>query len=200
MKIIWNPNPLRTVIECDENDLQLIHDKIMIEEQRNYIYNLQWQLKEDTKRYNPNSVLKDLKEFDHKNLQKQVDDLTIQAAEDLKQIHVGDCTCIPCSCMKCFAEDYLGVNTIKGLGKHEASNIISAFGGYGEPGKDDPFTIDEALENLQNYKVESFEDNEAWKGSGFTKEYYDIWIPEWEAQHRRAYKWLLNYKKEHFNE
>lgn len=197
MNIIWNPNPLRTVIEVDDADKAIMRDKIMIEELRNFIYDLEHRFDEESKRYDPESVVKALRDYDHKKMHERVEKRLEEAVAELKSIHVGDCTCIPCSCFKCHAEYYLNVDTLEGLGKHEASNIISAFGGYGEEGAGDVFTIDQALENLKNYKVEPFEENEAWKGSRFTKEYYDSWIPEWEKQHKRAYEWLLDYKNKH---
>lgn len=32
--------------------------------------------------------------------------------EDLNGWHVGDCTCVPCSCGKCHAENLVGVDTL----------------------------------------------------------------------------------------
>lgn len=46
----------------------------------------------------------------------------------LLDVHAGDCTCVPASCLKCHAEGMLGISTIPGLGKYEGHAIQMAFG------------------------------------------------------------------------
>lgn len=63
----------------------------------------------------------------------------------LEGYHMGDCTCVPASCPKCYAESLLGVDTIEGLGKYEAGKIHDVFCPHNDF---DERTIDEVLEEL----------------------------------------------------
>ena len=73
-----------------------------------------------------------------------------------------------------------------------SDGLVDQFGG--EKGNDR--TIDDVLEYLKNYKAKSFEEaGESWQK--FSREYYDGWIPVWEAQAKRAYEWLSEYKVNH---
>lgn len=108
-------------------------------------------------------------------LDARCDELLLHYLENLKGWHVGDCTCIPCSCSKCHAEDILGINTIKGLGKHAAHKVNAAFG------EDNERTIDEAIERLGNYEP-------------VLKKEYEQFQPRWSEEAKNAYDWLVLYK------
>jgi hypothetical protein len=49
--------------------------------------------------------------------------------EALTDQHVGDCTCVACSCIKCHAEQLAEVDTLPGLGKHSTRLLGSALAG-----------------------------------------------------------------------
>ena len=60
-------------------------------------------------------------------IEATIDDRVKLAESELSGCHVGDCTCVACSCSKCWAEGLLGIDTIPGLGKHQASHISDEF-------------------------------------------------------------------------
>lgn len=62
--------------------------------------------------------------------------------EALLDCHCGDCTCVPATCMKCVAEETLGMpSTTLGLGKHAGHEVMCAF-------RDGRTTVAEALDWL----------------------------------------------------
>jgi alpha-L-fucosidase len=90
------------------------------------------------------------------------------------------------TCVKCMAEEALGISTIEGLGKHSAHKIMGAFG--------ENSSIDEAINRLETkpdytYKPESW--------INFSQKEYEKHIPRWEAERLAALKWLKTYKEEH---
>lgn len=192
MNIIWKENPLRSIVELNEDDIDRMRESMMVDQLHYFIIDLQCRLDEKSKRYSPEEVLKRVKEFDYSKFDKELEEEIQRNIEDLKDLHnIGDCVCFPCTCSKCLAESHLGIDTLQGLGKHAAHNIYSAFFKKDETER----TIDEALDYLKNYKVEPFAENEAWKNGQFSEEYYNSWIPKWEADAKAAYDWLLNYKE-----
>lgn len=191
MNIIWKENPLRSIVEVDERDIERIRVAARSSELYDFIFLAQMYTVEGSKHYKPEKALKLIQEFDYKDIEKNINEEVERYIQDLKDIHIGDCTCVPCTCNKCLAEDAIGINTIEGLGKHAANYISSAFYQEGAEYK----SIDQALEYLKYYEVEAFESNKVWQNGKFTKEYYDSWIPKWKADAASAYKWLLNYKE-----
>lgn len=102
-------------------------------------------------------------------------------------IHMGDCTCVACSCSRCRAEELLGVNTLP-VGKHMAYKIDGAFG------RDYSKTIDEAIETLS--KPYSFEGrSECYKN--YSEENYMALTVRWNKEREAAAEWLKKYKEEH---
>jgi hypothetical protein len=189
MEIIWYKNPLATVIKIDDQDRELMRAKIENDTLWGYVYHAQFRANPKLDRYDKDEAIKQLVSIDHDRVDKRVDEMLEFYTADLEGVHIGDCTCVPCSCTKCYAEYMLGVDTIEGLGKHEASSISSAFEKHGD--------IDAVIESLDNYKVQPFAENKAWHGGQFTEEYYNSWISEWTLQAKRAAEWLKNYKEEH---
>jgi hypothetical protein len=189
MKIIWNENPLKTVIEIDERDKERILLFIQNEAYIDILCNLDNAM---NGRYSKQEPLTDLEKIKSKiEKWEEICNMTIDCEEiqiiesDLKGSHGGDCTCWPISCMKCYAESALGIDTLKGLGKHEAHAIMGAFG--------ENRTIDDALRHL--YKPTERTKLESW--AKFSQEDYEKHIPRWEAERERALIWLKNYKEEH---
>jgi hypothetical protein len=78
----------------------------------------------------------------------------------------------------------MDINTISGLGKHEASSIDNAF----TSGK----TIDQVLDYLASYHPV--------KGIGwekFSEEDFQVHVPRWIEETKRAYVRLSKYRSEH---
>lgn len=194
MKIIYNENPLRTVVELDEHDRQIFWFKLKVEELQNKLFDAHFHLAEDKyfdleRARQATDPEKYLQEDNQEKVavDKRVDMLFETYVEELQSIHSGDCTCVPCSCMKCHAEGVLGIDTLKPFpGKHELAKIDSAFS------KDR--TLVEAIAYLKDHKI-SREKPESWKHT--SQEAYESYIPRWEQEQVRAYEYLNNYAKEH---
>lgn len=195
MKITYNKNPLWTTVELDENEKKELWYKIKIKEMEELLFEASFNLR-DGKHYNLEQARKAVdpeyymtEEGDENKIDKRCDEMLNYYLSELQSNHVGDCTCVACSCLKCHAEELIGIDTTKGLGKHSAYKIQSAFGIKNER------TIDEALEYLKQYNPT--------KGAGwenFSQEDFDKYIPRWKTEANAAYEWLLNYKKEKLNQ
>lgn len=194
MKITYNKNPLRTTIELDEHEKKELWYKIKINYMEDMLYGAYFHLEDsDGKYFDVDKARKRLDPSfwctDEKSkLDEYCDTLLECLLNDLMSTHVGDCTCVACSCTKCQAETLLDINTIPGLGKHSAYKIDSAFG------KDNERTIDEALEHLKN---PTYVRSGTWLN--YPEEDYNKHIPRWQAEAKLAYEWLLKYKEQHFS-
>jgi hypothetical protein len=189
MKINWNPNPLATTVDVDDNDKKRILLYIQSERYENILCGLDLWLDGEIDKDTPITIeeirtkvsrwsqICDM-ETDHKFVQEMV--------EELQRVHVGDCTCFAMSCIKCHAEAALGIDTIKGLGKHQAHKIMGAF----TNGKN----IDEAIQHLR--KPYRYEDrHSSWEK--YSREDYERHTPRWQAENDAAIAWLQRYREEH---
>ena len=212
MKITYTPNPLNTIIELDEQEVELFRLKIKIEQYEDMIFSAHYALTSRLKDMGSRKAItvekameEATKELDpaywcddaESKLDKQVQELLEHYLEELKGSHIGDCTCFAMSCSKCHAESKLGIDTIKGLGKHPGHRIQSAFS-YKDGDIWKERTLDEALAILNEYdpKLTDKDADPTWaKVGGF-----EAHIPRWKAEAKQAYEWLLTYQKEHFPE
>lgn len=105
--------------------------------------------------------------------------------QSLRDAHQGDCTCVPCSCPKCWAEVYLDIDTIPGLDKHMAYKVACAFQGDAER------TLDQVIAALTDYNPEF-----SW---GWNHELWDSCLPRWREEAAQARAWLVAYRAEHFD-
>jgi hypothetical protein len=195
MIINWDKNPLHTTIELDEYEQKELWYKIKIAEMEELLFNTHFYLQEG-KYFNLEDARKQanasyyLSDDDNKrsDLDQRCDDMLKYYLIELQSFHSGDCTCVACSCSKCHAETLLGIDTIKGLGKHSAYKIDEAFGKHNEK------TIDQALDSLANYDVVR-----AGSWLKYPKEDFDQHVPRWKEEAKLAYQWLKQYKQEHFS-
>lgn len=223
MKITYTPNPLNTIIELDEHEKEVLKLKIKIRELEESLgsasvlldpKNASWIMKPSPRHpegrtiesliaevldsYLNMSYMYSEGEYEGKGLDGRVNELFDYCMDDLTSNHVGDCICVAMSCSKCHTEELLGINTIKGLGKHSAHKIESAFSnGRDADGKWLPEkSIDEVLEILKNYTVVAPTKNlDGWAKLGGWEQY----VPRWTAEAKAAYEWLKSYKDAHFN-
>lgn len=191
MKINWNQNPFLTTVELDERDKERILTAYQNEEYSLILCDLNLEL---NGKYN-RPVLTDLEVVKEKvGKWREICNLTVESEEIQEYIsyldttHMGDCTCVPCSCIRCSVEGMLGIDTLKGLGKHEANAVQGAFGKEGNK------TIDEAIAALEI--PNSYENRHpAW--DKYPREEYEKHIPRWDSERKRALEWLKKYKEEH---
>lgn len=204
MNIIWNENPLLTQIILDEHEKKEFWYKIKIKELQDEVISSAYfhldedkqffDLKQARQELNPEYFYPEWNDISKKGqksaLDQRVDELYECYIGDFEHnSHCGDCTCVPMSCSKCHAEHLLGINTTKGLGKHEGSAINGAFTKLGTkfPTRDSQNSINEAITHLDQYIPTA-----AWKGA---EAHFERWINE----KINATKWLKKYRDDHFS-
>jgi hypothetical protein len=215
MKITYKQNPLATTIELDEREKKELWNKIKIKELEEILVGASMYLREDDKWFDLQKardeidlsyIFSDELDENGKNIRSKIDkccdEMLGYYIEALMETHSGDCTCFPCSCIKCHAEDLLEINTTKGLGKHSSRKILYAFNDKDNHSKGEnhwietPRSIDEVIERLKNYDPKPKpKSNEGWEKFGGWEQY----VPRWIQEAKLAHDWLLNYKNEHFN-
>lgn len=181
MKIIWQPNPLYTTIELDDNDHKILRLKLHIESLEELLGSAAYASQEGD-HFDLEKVRLCVKyeTWDEDALTPEIDrrlGYTIGALTEEK--HCGDCTCVPTSCTKCWAEALLGVDTIEGCGKHSLYKIDSAFGGN----NDESISVQEAIDKLKAYEPKA-----EWKG-------WEEHAFRWKTEAYRAAIWLERYKE-----
>lgn len=220
MKITWTPNPLNTIVELDEHEQEVFKLKIKINELMEDLgsasihldpQNASWIMNKTARRPEGHTletlieeVRKDYLDMgymygedgEEHTLDKRVQTLLEHYLGELKGSHIGDCTCFAMSCSKCHAESMLGIDTIKGLGKHPGHKIQSAFsnGRNGDVWLPEA-SIDEAIERLAGYSPKK---GPTWEK--FSQADFDSYVPRWTAEAKSAHDWLVNYRNEHFGE
>jgi hypothetical protein len=188
MKIIYQDNPLSTIIELTESEKRELWLKIKISELE-YLLESAW-FEATNKKPDIEAIKNDLdidywcSDDEKSKLDNRVDEMFDWYLDDLKGIHCGDCTCVPSSCSKCHVEQLLGIDTIEGLPKHSASSIEYAFREFK--------TIDEAIESLENYVPDKS------KGGWNTEsdERWNHFVPIFIKHANEAAAWLKHYKSE----
>ncbi len=188
MKIIYQSNPLTTIVELDDNDREILRLKLIIENLEDRIYGAHFDL-EPGDRFDAEAARRelDVESLEDEPLNERINKMLGYCLDELHGTHCGDCTCVPCSCLKCHAEYLLGIDTIKGLGKHPAHYVNSAF-------SEGRTTLDEAIAWLSAYKPVK---NKSWEG--ISQEEFDRHIPRWTEEARLACEWLKNYQQKHFS-
>lgn len=199
MKFEYAVNPLETKVFLDDTDRKLLRMAIRLDSALSAISYRDMRDKEgkspeEIERYTGYIKMYDDIAYDEDAVSEKIDKDVLMYEEELQSGHCGDCICFACSCMKCWAESLLDINTLKGLGQHEASKIDSCFTDTSaEPWSRRNMTAAQVIEELS--KPIPREKNEHWKNS--TQEQWDACIPRWEKERERALKWYQNYIKEH---
>lgn len=181
MKIILKDNPLNSVIELTEEEKQIFWYKIKVKDLENRLFNTHYYLTENDsfnlehakKCCNPEQYCTDEKS----PVDQETDRMLEIYLNELSSFHQGDCTAEPFSCMKCHAEEILGIYTTKDLDKYSADFISQAFS-YKEN-----TTIDEAISYLENYTPHA-----NWEG---WEAYKDVWL----NQAKQACEYLKKHKE-----
>ncbi len=193
MNIKYHKNPLKTIVELSPEEQEILKLKVKIERLEELLLDAHFHLQEgeyyDIKRaihvLDPDYYYGKDDDKGPCDLDTYVERMTKSLLQELQGSHDGDCTCQPCSCMKCHAEDLLKIDTTPNISKYWSYKIDGAFGKDGEK------TSDEALESLQNYDPKP---TSSW--IGHEKDFMS-YVPRWKEEARQAYEWLLNYYQEH---
>lgn len=206
MKITYTQNPLNTTIELDDKEVEVLRLKIRLSEMEDMVFSAHFALTSrlkdmgSLKAYTIEQAFAEAaRELDpdywcqdgQSRLDVRVDELLAHFLAELKSSHGGDCTCYASSCSKCIAEDKLGMDTIRGLGKHSAHKIQTAFT-YKDGDIWKTRTLNEALEILRAY-------NPTPSSSQHKADGFENLSKRWTAEAMLAYDWLLAYRDEHFS-
>jgi hypothetical protein len=185
MEIIWAQNPLRSKIILTEEEKKILWHKIKIEIMEDRLYSAHFDLEEGAFF----SLEKARKEVDIEFLEdvpdgisridKQTNTMYNHYLGNLEDVHIGDCTCCPSSCMKCHVEGLIGIDTIQGLGKFPGNNVESTFNKLGKDA-----TCEQAIKYLKDNPVKA------------TKDWHVPHIERWKKEQADAIAWLEKYKKE----
>jgi hypothetical protein len=198
ISIEWERNPLATKIHLDDDALERFKLRFTLIRLHDELFSAYFYLKglegADLKEhFSPERALQELKpayELEYKDDAELIELLAKQFyfedyLAELTGHHAGDCTCIPCTCMKCMAEDALGVNTIKGLDKQGAHRIDSLMR--------QGLTLSQTIDALENPTFERATTGARWTEGEFNKH-----LPRWTADSKKAAEWLRKYRDDHF--
>lgn len=117
-------------------------------------------------------------DFSSEDIEAQITRTAEWCEKALLDVHCGDCTCVPATCIKCYAEEFIHVNTIHNLGKHPGHYVECAFG-------DGRTTLEEALHWMRTEPIKA-----TWAG-------WEVHAPRWKQERDAAIEWLERYGREH---
>ena len=193
MRIIWKPNPLESIVELDDSDRRLLRLRLEVDDLQERIASAHVLLDSTWLQSESPEVGKALRYLTIPDDDPvRLDRRAAEFERELAAGHVGDCTCVPCSCLKCYAEHLVGVDTLKGLGKHEAAKVAGAF--TSREGGTTP-TLDEVISRLLTWRPTK---GPAW--DKFSDADWQQHVPRLLEEAARAHTWLTRYKAAHFKE
>lgn len=188
MKIVWKKNPLESAIEL-ESDLERenFRQRVELDAYRWGAVGAHFYLDGKHTSVDIQKALSDLEDVtDHERRKQHVDSHYEMYLAELGGVHGGDCTCLPCSCAKCQAEELLQINTIAGLGKHSAYKVDGAI-------RSDPTaSTEQILARLAS--PDYSQPNDHYKGK--ERLWFEC-VPRWIAEARQAHDWLKKYYESH---
>jgi len=175
-KIIWNENPLKSVVELTDLGKHYLKLKVIIQEQEEWMGQGHYVLSKGD--LTLDKAKDTAKILDLEFVERRVEYVLGWHLNALGGGHCGDCTCLPASCPKCHVERLLGISTTKGLSKYAGSAISREFAEHSN--------IDEVIIALRDYVPHA-----NWAG-------WEAHAKRWKAQATDAYEWLVSYKQRHF--
>ena len=125
MRFTYTDNPLATKVELEEHEKAMLYEKCRYEHLDDYVSELHYKV------HYGDGIKKEDLSFD-KWLGDKADEQIKQRYDELLEellsgIHIGDCTSVPVSCLKCQAESMLSTCTLPAGGKTANHYIQQAF-------------------------------------------------------------------------
>lgn len=206
MKITYTPNPLAAVVELDEHETEILRLKMKIEQYEDLLYGAHFSLTQNewySKSIKPRTLEEVVDEArksvdpdywcsdNQSKLDERVNQLLELYLHELKMPHVGDCTAVPMSCIKCHAETILGIDTLGTASKFVLNQIYLAFSRWNPETKlhdKSEVSLDEAIEKLRTYNPTA-----TWDG-------WEQYAHRWAIEVKEAHAYLVNYRNTHFGE
>lgn len=125
MILTYTTNPLSTRVDLSKPELELLRLKIAIQEHEDLLFEIHHCL---TTKHDLDEAIKLASPggwgYDGSALNLRIQHVLDAYVEALKGHHGGDCTGLPGSCLKCHAEEMLGICTIEGIGKNEGNKLL----------------------------------------------------------------------------
>lgn len=184
MEIRWNENPLLTEVMLTDHEREILAYRVALQNACDDFFSIGYDADKNSADEIGAAVMKAYKRAEDMDGHRKE---AAYYAGALASTHIGDCTCDPASCMKCAAEALMNINTISGLGKHEANKVRGAFR--------DGRSLAEAVDYLRTHDPDDA-GPDSWKSK-----HPEMWadsVPRWREEQRRAYEWLVRYQAEHF--
>jgi hypothetical protein len=180
-RIQWAENPLASKVFLTERGRYYLRYKIALDG----ILDAAVLINMDKTMDPPKNAVKWVDGFDYTSedgqAERRVEELAAQCEHWLStEVHCGDCTCVPCGCIKCYAEGFLGISTIEGLGKHQGHYVEKAFSGI--------YSLSNAIQYLLTKPIQA-----TWG----KPEDWQQYVPRWTEERNAAVAWLQQYGKEH---
>jgi hypothetical protein len=103
MKIVYTPNPLSCKITLDQHEKKILKKNIYIDDLEDIIVGAHVLLEKKELEKVQKELDLYMEEFE--KLRDRVEVMYNDLIEELQGTHVGDCTHVACSCIKCYAEE-----------------------------------------------------------------------------------------------
>jgi hypothetical protein len=182
--IVYTENPLAQKILIDEKEREILRLKIRVEDLEDKLCSISNIL--DSKKSEYEKLTESRQEcniFDSADKEKEynafIEKRLQEYDRELTREHGGDCTSIPCSCMKCHAENFLGVDSLGEISNSSAYRILDAFNERSGNCK----TCEEAIIYLKEHPP-------------LVNSEYAAHRERWIADHQKAIEYLEKYQKE----
>jgi hypothetical protein len=195
VKIHWSKNPLETEVELDTpQEEKLLRACVCNDELISILAQVQGVITWDDK--GPEDAIKEARKEmeEYSRISEHVDTIIPVFRQSLMASHIGDCVCVAASCIKCRAERFLGINTIKGLNKNAGASLDEAFSKSKVVTNDGhDYDLKRALDYLHDY-----DPAELYAEKVKTYDWYPKFFPKWKESATQAYEWLKKYQEEHY--
>jgi len=147
VKIIYTQNPLNSIVDLDTFDKKYLRLKVEKENLEDVVFSIKFYLTKEN--YNLQRALSEAEDCNlyTEEREQYLNTLFDEYVSALNGSHTGDCVCIPCTCLKCLAEEMLDIDTTgPGFSKYVGSYIHRVFANTNTN------TCKDAIEIVENEK------------------------------------------------